>query len=367
MIKLLCLVLWTVLIPLIIGMGLTLLDPNDHELTSVSFALPAGTMIMWAIFQLVAVPMIIKSMNATKLIRLCTGIYLVLAVLALGIIVLRRKLWLERMRAMCASYLHQPTVTYLLWAVAAGLVVFQLYMAYTQAYADGDDAYYISVSTAAGLGGSMYYVDAYTGAPTTLDIRHALAPFPILLTYLAKTCHVEPAVMAHSMAPLIWIPETYLIYLALGKKLLKEKRAYLPVLLIVIMLLQIWGNYSIYPTSTFLLTRTRQGKAALGNIVLPMLLLLFLMAAQRCRRDADESTDRTAREEISMPMLLILVLATSVAGLLCSTLSVFLVGLMIGIAGLLLALAFRRYTLLIGTVICCIPSVVFAGLYFGLG
>ena len=73
----------------------------------------------------------------------------------------------------------------------------------------------------------------------------------------------------------------------------------LPVFMLFVSLLQIFGNYSIYPASTFFLTRTRQGKAALGNVILPFaVLLMFLLAeyaAEKKREKKDVNSEKTFR------------------------------------------------------------------------
>ena len=268
-----------------------------------------------------------------------------------------------------------------MWMLFVITLLFQLYMSFRLAYADGDDSYYISISTAANLGGSMYQLDPYTGVPTTLDVRHGLAPFPIWVSFITLKAGVNTAVAAHSFIPLVLIPLTYVIYLEIGKSLLRGNRfsganalasekclsgkhawasekclsgeKYLPIFMIFVSLLQIFGNYSIYPASTFLLTRTRQGKAALGNVILPFLVLLMLKLAKR----VGMTENAASKQDVFW------LFTTVLAGCLCSTMAGFLTGMLIMLAMLLLAVFYKKPKLILQGLISCVPGMVFAALY----
>ena len=295
------------------------------------FAFGLGYILMWAAFQLIAVPVVLRAgkFRQVELIFEAACLTFAIAGALLFMLQLKGGLWEKSV-----------------------------------AYADGDDAYYIPISTAANLGGGMYAVDSYTGAPTTLDMRHGLAPFPIWVSFIAAKCGVNAAVAAHSLMPLVLIPVTYVLYLEIGKLLCrdvvpgKEGRALagqnilLPVFMIFVSLLQIWGNYSIYPASTFLLTRTRQGKAALGNVILPFLLLLLYQMAEEIKE----------REKAGMQNVLWM-MAAMTAGCLCSTMAGFLCGLLVVMTAGLLFILYRKPHILWQGILGCTPGIVYSLLY----
>ncbi len=70
------------------------------------------------------------------------------------------------------------------------------------------------------------------------------------------------------MLPLLLIPLTYLVYYRIGMRLFKGAFRKTAVFLILVSLLQIFGNTSIYTNATFFLMRTWQGKSILCNLVL---------------------------------------------------------------------------------------------------
>ena len=156
------------------------------------------------------------------------------------------------------------------------LVGFQLYMAFTRASFDGDDAYYVVQALTAQQTDTLYRIDPNRGVSMPLDARHALALFPIWEAYVGTMCGIHATIMAHSVAPLLLIPLTYLIFYEIGRELFGNKKRLLPMFSALMALWQMFGNVSIYTTETFFLTRTWQGKSFAGNFIIPAVFWIFL-------------------------------------------------------------------------------------------
>ena len=229
----------------------------------------AGFVTMLAVFQIVAVPVIL--LETWGFPRIVTIYSILLAVLsAAGLIfgfpVLRGMA--ADAYALIAKKKRPSVETALYWVIAVGLILFQMYMAYTHEFFDGDDAYYVAQSVIAEQTDVLYRILPYTGLSTALDYRHALAALPIWEAYLARITGIHPAIIAHSVLPLLLIPLTYLVYYRIGMRLFKGAFRKTAVFLILVSLLQIFGNTSIYTNATFFLMRTWQGKSILCNLVL---------------------------------------------------------------------------------------------------
>ena len=133
----------------------------------------AGFFLTLAVFQIIAVPVILmKPWGFPIIVKLYSGALILLSAAGLffGRNVLGdltengRELWEGRRR---------PSVeTALYWILAGGLVLFQIYMAYTRASFDGDDAYYVAQSVIAEQSDVLYRILPYTGLTTTVDVRH---------------------------------------------------------------------------------------------------------------------------------------------------------------------------------------------------
>ena len=367
--KLVMLGIWMVLVPL--GIGYFALETGKKRRAgTLGYSLCLGYILMWAAFQLIAVPFVLKAGKFRQVELVFEAACLTFGIAGALLFLLRQKegSWkdiVSRGKEVSKELMgREGFAVLILWAVFLGSLLFQAAQAYRLAYADGDDAYYIPISTAANLGGGMYAIDSYTGAPTTLDMRHGLAPFPIWVSFIAAKCGVNAAVAAHSLMPLVLIPVTYVLYLEIGKLLCRDvvsgkegmarvdQRGLLPVFMVFVSLLQIWGNYSIYPASTFLLTRTRQGKAALGNVILPFLLLLLYKMAEEVKKQG-----RAGMRNVLWLM------AAMTAGCLCSTMAGFLCGMLVMMTAALLFILYRRPHILWQGLLGCVPGIVYSLLY----
>lgn len=305
----------------------------------------SGLLVSLAVFQLIAVPVIItEAWGFPSIVTLYSVCLIVLSVagMIVGVPVLRGY-------AADGKTLQQwkkgfSVETSLYWLLALALIGFQLYKAYTCAFFDGDDAYYVVQSVIADETDVLYRILPYTGLTTELDIRHALASLPIWEAYLARVSGTHAAVMAHSILPLILIPAVYMLYFRIGTKLFKGNSRKVAIFLIVVSLLQIFGNTSIYTNATFFLMRTWQGKAVLCNLVLLAEVWILLNLEKRAG------------------WWFLLVINHIVAAMM-TTMGAFLVGLFVAVTGLVWAIREKRPGILVPLAASCIPCLVYLVLY----
>ncbi len=351
-IKLLILSMLLLLLPLIVG-GIVA-DPDSGKLQGRSAALfrwAGGQMVLWAGFQVICVPMILARRRFTEVVALYSGYAAAMVILAVAVEIRRRK-GKRMLKDFRGFFRGKDRKTLLLWACAAALLLLQLVQAVRLTYADGDDAYYVAVSSVTEKADTMYLSHAYTGGSTDVDIRYGLAPFPVWIAFLARVSGIRTVSVAHVILPVALISMTYAIYLLLGKLLLAGRERYLPLFMIFTELLVLFGDYSLYSAERFMLARSRQGKAALGNIIFPMLFLLLLVMMERL---SEQKKSRAADW--------FLLCCTMTAGCLCSTMGTFLTVLPVALTGLCAAVCYRRWKALLPGALCCVPCGIFALIY----
>jgi len=113
-----------------------------------------------------------------------------------------------------------------------------------------------------------------------------------------------------------------------------------------------FGNYSTYSPEKFLLTRSRQGKATLAAIILPLILYLFLRILKEVRKQR------------KVPVYLwCLMLFANMAGCLCSTMGVLLCVALEGIVAVVSMITFKKFRGLWPVVITWLPCVAVGVLY----
>lgn len=166
-----------------------------------------------------------------------------------------------------------------------GFIVFVLFVLYMvimrnlQGVNDGDDAFVVGNALTVLTTGRMYTVDYYTGLSINEFSRHFLASSPLFISFLGKVSFIHPTVIAHRILGSMYI----IIYAALvynvGSVLFDsdERKKYRGLFASLVMLLSVWDFHSPYTASTFLLTRTWQGKAMFCEIAVPFSILMLLM------------------------------------------------------------------------------------------
>ena len=348
------LLFWLVVIPYCIGMVPAALLAEERR--DPGFLMLAGYFTMWALYGTVTIPVVLFVKYDNFIIA--SDCFMVLSILCaaggVGLMYRRRKNSVtDHGRTAFADYMRQmPWAERLEWMLFLILLGFQLYKAAVYASFDGDDAYYVVESLIAQQADTMYSILPYTGRHTGLDIRHALAVFPMWIAFVATGSGIHATIVSHLIMPLLLILLTYLLYFQIGKVLFSDKPVNYPAFMIVMGLFQIFGNVSIYTNETFFLTRTWQGKSVAGSLVIPAFFWLLLLIY--------DGREKEKRADAGLWLLLVCVNMT--AGI-CSSIAVFLVSILMALAAFALMIAERDFKVLIRLGAVCIPNLVYMGIY----
>lgn len=356
------LVLWFIIIPFAIGCIPCAFI--QKRMRTCGMIMASGYLAMFSIFELITLPMVIIGLGFTIAVR-CVAVILILTA-SVGIVMA----WKEAMKRegvipgifgavglpeweIVKGY--RPDIQAVcLWVLFVILVGFQLYQAFHLAVFDGDDAYYVAQSVTAVNRDSMYGYIPYNGFGTSLDIRHAIAVLPLWVAFVAKMSGIHATILSHLILPFIFVPLTYLAYYLVAKRLLAEKKRLIPAFMIMIGVLQIFGNVSIYTKETFFVMRTWQGKSFFANFVLVVTLALILLLFGE------------EKEEKENPGLWAMLVCANITAAFSTALGVFLMAILIGVTGSLLAIRNRSVRILWKFVVSCIPCIVFTLLYLGM-
>lgn len=369
--KLILLLLFMGVLPVLSGFVPCALLPADKR--KLSRVIPAGYFLSFSLFELIALPVLLFTDRGdfALLVRIFGAVQVFLAVLGAALS-LRGKMQEKKAAASgapapdarkqgngqnqerregssprSAAWWRQNFIPVLLWIVFAALLLFELYNAVTHLFFDGDDAYYVASAVITDEQGTMYRVLPYTGGATSLDLRHALALFPMWVAFLARMTGFHAATVAHTLMPFLMIPLADVIFYCIADTLFRSaerRKEILPVFLIGTALLQIFGNVSIYTPETFLMMRSAQGKSVFVNIVVPAVFLAFLNLA--------DTAERTREEKF----LLLFLLLVNLTACLCSSMAVVLCGGLTILCALFLGIYRKRFRALLKPLLCVLPN-----------
>ncbi len=126
--------------------------------------------------------------------------------------------------------------------------------------------------------------------------------------------------------------------------------------MIIMAMFQIFGNVSIYTNETFFLTRTWQGKAVAGSLVIPAVLWLFLLLC----------SERKQEKGANAGLWLLFVCVNMTAGI-CSSIAVFLVSILTALTAFVIMITKKDIRLLLRFGAACVPNVIYMGIYVVMG
>ena len=324
----------------------------DKKRRSIGVTYIAGFIFLLALFQLITVPIVIREDYGFKIVvPLFTVLISILSITGFLLTIMRCKKD-GNIFSELTEHRKRTMEEKIEWGIVFLLIAFQLFKSFYMMSYDGDDAFYVVQSVLTDETKTLYRIRPFTGLSTGMDLRHSLAVFPIWIAYIARITGIHATVVAHSVLPFVLIPVTYWIYLEIGKSLLRKDKKKIPIFMIFVCLMQIFGNVSIYTNATFFLTRTWQGKSILANLVIPAAIWLLLWIFDS---DLGEKDNRLG--------LWILLFMVNIVAALSSTASVFLMAMLIGIYGLVLSICEKNIQILLRLMITCIPLVLYGVMF----
>ncbi len=292
---------------------------EDHLLFKLIHIYVCGLLLQLAIFEIIALKDIPDQRSMTTLIKHYDLACLTAMILGICCFAYRFITGKKEKKEKKAG-LHMPKRQVFMWLVLFVLLGLQVFYFVTHQHLDGDDSYYVAQSLLADKTGDLYLRDPNTGYVGALDGRHAMAALPVFIAWLSRHSGIHTTIIAHSIMGPFFLTLTSLIYTLIGVRLLREKKDYIPLFVFLVGLWYVNSNVSLFTAETFAYTRTWQGKAVFGNICIPLSLIWLYDIFKKEKKGA------------------VFLALTSVVSVLATTASVFLLGILLGMACVTLGL-----------------------------
>lgn len=237
-----------------------------------------GQMLLLAILQLMAVPMILLKCRFNVL--YWSYLFAAILLFAMGLLQIlthRKRIRIRRHRqGLFPNLVLTVAILMMLWQ--AGHYFFGIHL-------DEDDARWLAEANDALEYGDMMNRSFNTGELDTVFTvpRDVTSPWPMMYAIVSKVLHTRPAVFAHTIYPAVEILVMYGVYWLIGTELYKRRSARRTFLLAVSLVILFFGG-TVYTQGAFALVRIWQGKATVAGVVLPLLFYLCIRANRYAKR-----------------------------------------------------------------------------------
>ena len=332
-------VLWLAAVPASVGLLFT-----GRKQLKISELFLHGYILLFAVMEILVLPMILLKVP----LHILTSVY---GILAAGFAAGGLLLWKKKNSSKnLLGNMERPSIYF--W-MAVLVIVLQVLMCAAMAHMDADDCFYVAAATTDVHTDSIFAVDPYTGCEyRVLPRRYVLSPFPVFLavaSWLSGGMH--PAVMAHMVFPVIFLPMAYMVQYCLAEKMFSGERKAKDIYLLLTACICSFSGYSVYNTGNFQMVRIWQGKAVLASVLLPYLLYLCI------------SIFFGEKRKNSWTALFL----TNISCCLLSSMGIILAPLMTGCFLAASSVMQREWKTAAKGFLCCLPSIVLGVAYILIG
>lgn len=330
--------------------GVCIMPEKDKVAGNSSVALKtyvSGQLFIWALFQIMAVPLILLRVRFDILYYAFLVVAIVLCVLGVKQYFNQKGSEKKRIQFRRPSR-SLSTLAIIILCAAVVLIILQISLYFLGQHVDEDDARWLAEANDALAYGDMMTRNVSTGEflGSFETIRDVTSPWPMFFAMLARILHINTAMTAHTIYAPMALLVSYCIYYLIASELFIKIEAQI-VFVFLAALLNLFYAGTVYTQAVFSLVRIWQGKATVAGIIIPFLLYLTI-----CINKRNETSDWLC------------LIITGCAACLTSGMGVSLSGILIIVFGGYNIIAYQRWKRIPLWLFSIAPSVAFSLLYF---
>lgn len=333
---------WMFIVPIILGLGILRLNKNNNR--NMALALILGFFAGLLLFETLSIPMTFfgASFNALRN-TWSIGIF----ILAIVSCVLNRKEIKEILKINFEEIKKLPKISTISFLI---LLIIQCYVPFKYMHEDYDDSNFVAKAQIAIDTNSLFVYDDAGREYKEFPTRTVFSQFPHYTAVIATLSDIHPAILAHTIFPVIFVIYAYALYYVWGMTLFKNDYKKTMVFLNILSIIYIYGDYSRYTNFVRLLYRVWQGKSIVANITIPCIWYIFM--------------EYIGKENNKFGwIILFLVLGGS---LVLSSMAFVLPVIITLVLMVIYAIRDRKKGYILGLLICCIPVIILVGVYMSL-
>lgn len=321
---------------------------HNGALTQIIGRYLVGTIIMWAVFQIIAVPMILaKASFSSTVILWELSIFLILLIQSAWKVKKNRNIYIN----FIYKKVHRCKAEKILFGLMSVIVIYQCAACTFGTQYDEDDARFVVNALEAFDHDSMLLINPATGEYVGTWVgelaKDVPSPWAFYIALIAKILNIHPTIVAHTILPGILVMMAYGCYWLIAERIFKKNFSYCCILVVIVAMLNMHFSNSEQTQAVFLLTRIWQGKAVVAGIMIPFLCYLMILLYQL---------------KVKKQVYYLIFLA-DIASCLLSGMGIFLSAIVIGTLGLYIAIVQKKLQILLKVALACIPTILYGVVY----
>lgn len=328
-----------IVVPIILGLLVTKFMKEKNNLL---WAFVIGYLLQFASFEVIYLPMYFAECSFKEVQYVWSIFILIIMLISLIINRKRGRELLQETKKKIKS-LHYLSIIFIV------LLAIQIYVPvrYMQ-HVDPDDAFYLGSTTTTIETNSMFKVVPYSGQKFgKRPVRYSLSGLVIYFATLSEILQLHPAILQHTIWPAIAVILEFGVYDLIGNMLFQKDKEKLSYFLIFLEIVYMFGFISAYTNFSFFAYRSWQGKALVGNLIIPAAWLCYM----NCRKNEKEF------------VYWFVFLLTMISSCFVTEMGVFLVPIEIGILSLISLVQDRKLLNFIKPIACCLPQIIVGLIY----
>jgi len=344
LVKIISVIVLLYLMPCVVGMGINRILKIDGTVVKNYLV---GNIFMWALFQLVTVPLVLLKQNFLIVVTIIN-----VAMFGICIWVLfeegvkknakcfRLSCWTSRFKKLEKSEIYALAVVF-------GMLGWLFYKIISLQHTDADDSRFVVNAVDILRTNRMFLTDLITGQELKTWIgeliKDVTSPWAVYIAYYAKMTGISAVIMAHSVLPIPLILCGMSVFWLMAKEFFKNNITDCSVFMCFVILLNIYGYHSARTAERFFLTRIWQGKAVVASVAIPALFLLCMWLYENEKKYG----------------YYILVAMLDMGMCLMSGMGIVIGAIMLGSIGLVYGITKKKWWLTVLLWAMCIPNMVY--------
>ncbi len=303
-VNILLIVIWAIIVPYLAGRLISMWSKSPATGLNICMNLSFGFMVMCAVFIVPAIPMIL--LHASFHVLKYTWLFLMAVICTSSVVLSVRRIKSGRkdnardntdtedaaatVDAGNAEKTegkenkkHADIFTVCVWFAAIAVIIFETGLLTVRMHTDTDDARFIVDAMEALSKDTMLEYNPitgiYHGIPVGEQVKDLTAPYPLFIALISSLTGVHPAIMAHTVMPLLYIPLSYLVFSLIGGLLFRDDTKKKGLFIFFLSLIHLFSFETIFSAGYTLLTIIWQGRSIVAMIMLPLTWYLLLKAA----------------------------------------------------------------------------------------